>query len=388
MANKPRRIYVVLGTSTTEKVPGLYTTMQWCKNGFRTPPLPIMIQTNSEAQANLIFNALQPWITNNHQLSPERLVNSLLGSSAFRRMTENVGSTPDGFFWVVVYGNRSGLYFDTEQALASVNAGGNWRRAFAFNNIADAFRSLMLGNSTPTGLVYDYDPHINAVAAEQIIQAVRNRTDQDNRPTVSEPSESIPSASSSGSASAPPYSSTAGTPTTPTTPRRNRAPSTTPITPRGNRTSEATFTQERHRSPVVIYSPSVSFSFNQESPIRGGKGKGKSAGWTGTPGLPTGFPIVIAVQWGRRYLRAAHWDPVDIEHVEELITVHDDPSDSLRVGSLPWGALKIRELILFTEIHGTSVLANKRTRKQRPDGGKPRKKRAVHEPHSDDNDED
>lgn len=86
---------------------------QWCKNGFRTPPLPIMIQTNSEAQANLIFNALQPWITNNYQLSPERFVNNLLESSTFCRMTQNVGATPDGFFWVVVYGNRSGLYFDT-----------------------------------------------------------------------------------------------------------------------------------------------------------------------------------------------------------------------------------------------------------------------------------
>jgi hypothetical protein len=154
-----------------------------------------------------------------------------------------------------------------EQALASVNAGGNWRRAFVFNNIADAFRSLMLGNSMPTGLVYDYDPLVNAVATEQIVQAVRNRTDQDNCSTVSESSESIPSASSSGSASAPPYSSTAGTPTTPTTPRRNRAPSTTPVT-RENRTSEATFAaQERHRSPVVIYSPSVSFSFNQGMPF-------------------------------------------------------------------------------------------------------------------------
>lgn len=169
-----------------------------------------------------------------------------------------------------------------EQALASVNAGGNWRRAFAFNNIADAFRSLMLGNSTPTGLVYDYDPLVNAVAAEEIVRAVRNRTNQDNRSTASESLEPIPSASSS-SASAPPYSSTAGTSSTPTTPRRNRAPSTTPITPCGNRTpsseatfaqerhrsptSEATYAQERHRSPVVIYSPSVSFSFNQGMPF-------------------------------------------------------------------------------------------------------------------------
>jgi hypothetical protein len=71
----------------------------------------------------------------------------------------------------------------------------------------------------------------------------------------------------------------------------------------------------------------LSLKDGSESPTRGGKGKGKSAGLPGTPGLPTGFPVVIAVQWGRRYLRAAQWDPVDIEHVEELITAHDDPSE-------------------------------------------------------------
>ncbi|KAJ4473924.1 hypothetical protein C8R41DRAFT_924021 [Lentinula lateritia] len=322
---KPKNVYFLLAPPGNQPRAGLYSSMQFRRNGLNTPPLPIPVQTNSKAQA-MAFLALQPWVASQHTLPPSRFMDEFLNSQLFRTVEAQIGQMPDGLFWFVSHGERAGIYLNSREALSSVDneRSGRYQRAFAFRSLTHAFRALIDNEDVPLGLIYDYDPNRNPVEARNIRGTVLHSGDSESH-APDPPQNTVPSSPPVLRSSIPP-------PTIPSTPRR------------GHRTStlEAMAGTPPHRlgSPgFIIYSPNASFNFSQDtnaSPSVGRrhtepepepevkqetkeKGKGKREEST-TPVLP-------GVERGRQLLRVTQWTPVDIERVEELLMLADDRED-------------------------------------------------------------
>ncbi|KAJ3756333.1 hypothetical protein F5880DRAFT_1511937, partial [Lentinula raphanica] len=118
----------------------LHTTMQWRRSGGNGPHLPISIQANSNSQARIILDNLQPFVAQNANASSAQFASAILISNELTT-TEAALIQDEGLsqgtriWWHARYATHAGIYQSTREAFQSVdNSRAAFRRAFGFGS--------------------------------------------------------------------------------------------------------------------------------------------------------------------------------------------------------------------------------------------------------------
>ncbi|KAJ3715188.1 hypothetical protein C8R42DRAFT_726119 [Lentinula raphanica] len=165
---------------------GLKTEMPFSKGGYRQPPLPINFACNDAAFANFLYWRLQPYIRKNAQkTSSNGFIEEFVGSKEFKAVAREADKVSQ-LFWSVKYGKGVGVYFQSSEALESIDtATTHLRQGFAFRTFTEAVRFQMGTQKNPANRVYRYD-----LSQPDLAQQVREILGAAPEPSPPPPSDS------------------------------------------------------------------------------------------------------------------------------------------------------------------------------------------------------
>ncbi|KAJ3751715.1 hypothetical protein EV360DRAFT_75978 [Lentinula raphanica] len=165
---------------------GLKTEMPFSKGGYRQPPLPINFACNDAAFANFLYWRLQPYIRKNAQkASSNGFIEEFVGSKEFQAVAREADKV-SRLFWSVKYGKGVGVYFQSSEALQSIDtATTHLRQGFAFRTFTEAVRFQMGTQKNPANRVYRYD-----LSQPDLAQQVREILGAAPEPSPPPPSDS------------------------------------------------------------------------------------------------------------------------------------------------------------------------------------------------------
>ncbi|KAJ3727623.1 hypothetical protein C8R42DRAFT_717064 [Lentinula raphanica] len=135
---------------------GLKTEMPFSKGGCRQPPLPINFACNDAAFANFLYRRLEPYIRKNAQkASSNGFIEEFTSSKEFKEVAREADKV-SRLFWSVKYGKGVGVYFQSLEALHSIDtATSHFRQGFAFRTFTEAVRFQMGTQKNPANRVYN-----------------------------------------------------------------------------------------------------------------------------------------------------------------------------------------------------------------------------------------
>ncbi|KAJ3818028.1 hypothetical protein F5880DRAFT_1617737 [Lentinula raphanica] len=357
-----------------------HTSMQWRRSGSNAHHLPICIQANSNTQARIILENLQPLVTQHGNAPLTQFVAAITASTDLLNAIEAELYREEGLtqgtriWWHARYATHAGIYESTRECLDSVDhSNANFQRAFGFRRFREALYSALTFDLNPPGLLFDYNPHHNAIAAASVRASIYPHgimsTIQPPALAVA-PAPTTPVAPVAAPAPATPVAApapatpvatpvAAPAPATPVAPVAAPAPITpvaapvpmTPVAPvvsaappsASNISAVNTATQRRSGlSPrphtpdrgitgqglvpmasggVVIYSPRVNISYG-DTPTKS-KGKGHAHATTSFPA--DGFGDEFGgIDWVRHFLFCQKFDNAVIQGIEHLLEVVED----------------------------------------------------------------
>ncbi|KAJ3717732.1 hypothetical protein C8R42DRAFT_676470 [Lentinula raphanica] len=141
-------------------VHGLKTSMPFTKGGYRRPPMPITFACLDGEFAKFLYCKLQPYVANNfNKLGPQIFIDGFTNSREFKEVADAANKV-SSLFWSVKFGKSVGVFFQTLEALSSVDeATTDFQQGFAFRTFNEAVR-FHLGNNNrnPANRVYEYNP--------------------------------------------------------------------------------------------------------------------------------------------------------------------------------------------------------------------------------------
>ncbi|KAJ3757665.1 hypothetical protein EV360DRAFT_83786 [Lentinula raphanica] len=165
---------------------GLKTEMPFSKGGYRQPPLPINFACNDAAFADFLYWRLQPYVRKNAQkASSNGFIEEFVGSKEFKAVAREADKV-SRLFWSVKYGKGVGVYFQSSEALQSIDtATTHLRQGFAFRTFTEAVRFQMGTQKNPANRVYKYD-----LSQPDLAQQVRQILGNAPEPSPPPPSDS------------------------------------------------------------------------------------------------------------------------------------------------------------------------------------------------------
>ncbi|KAJ3720930.1 hypothetical protein C8R42DRAFT_721674 [Lentinula raphanica] len=152
---------------------GIFTSMQWRRSGGNAPPLPICIQLNSNSQARIVYNTLQPFVLQYGNIPPSQFIDAITNShevttTELALLQDEGLSQGTRIWWHARYATHAGIYSSMRELVNAVdNSNPNFRHAFGFGAFSEALYSALTFDSNPPGLLYDYNPS-NQTAANDI----------------------------------------------------------------------------------------------------------------------------------------------------------------------------------------------------------------------------
>ncbi|KAJ3841380.1 hypothetical protein F5878DRAFT_669753 [Lentinula raphanica] len=137
---------------------GLKTEMPFSKGGYRQPPLLINFACNDAAFANFLYRKLEPYVRKNAQKAASNgFIEEFISSKEFKAVAREADKV-SRLFWSVKYGKGVGVYFQSSEALHSIDtATTHLRQGFAFRTFTEAVRFQMGTQKNPANRVYKYD---------------------------------------------------------------------------------------------------------------------------------------------------------------------------------------------------------------------------------------
>ncbi|KAJ3729923.1 hypothetical protein C8R42DRAFT_716167 [Lentinula raphanica] len=378
----------------------LHTTMQWRRSGGNGPHLPISIQANTNSQARIILDNLQPFVAQNANASSAQFASAILHSNELSTteaaLIQDEGLGQGTRIW---WHARNKLSYSREAFQSVDNSRAAFRRAFGFGSFREALYSAISFDANPAGLLYNYNPTFQPADAATIRASVYphgilSTTLHTPAPTAPAPASPAPSTAAPSNA-APPAASTASTAAPPSTVAAAGAtvatnnPGPTPSaalnmpsspsaavsasnTPQSspaptlilNRLAAASASQRASASPapcpytpdrgfdtgslhtpvptasggVVIYLPSVNISYGESPTKQKPKGKGKGRDHA---------EETSGSDWVRHYLFCQEWDGVSIEGIENMLSVAEDCQDFFESVQQEFGDVITEGLALF-----------------------------------------
>ncbi|KAJ3969835.1 hypothetical protein EV361DRAFT_997574 [Lentinula raphanica] len=210
---------------------GLKTEMPFSKGGYRQPPLPINFACNDAAFANFLYRKLEPYIRKNAQkASANGFIEEFISSKEFKAVAREADKVSQ-LFWSVKYGKGVGVYFQSLEALHSIDtATTHLRQGFAFRTFTEAVRFQMGTQKNPANRVYKYDlsqPDLAQQVRQELAAAPEptpppsdsdSTADSEPESDFERPSRSAPAAAIPQTPRRPPHASSDGQAAAPRSP--------------------------------------------------------------------------------------------------------------------------------------------------------------------------
>ncbi|KAJ3709474.1 hypothetical protein C8R42DRAFT_649354 [Lentinula raphanica] len=291
--------YILLDKSPNNN--GIYTQMPFHASGHSQPPLPISIQAETEEQATTLHLALQRWIDKNPFHTSTQFIGEFLSSSTLQTTLNFVGPSADNTYWWVSYGDRSGLYMSSREAIGTVDLPRNasdWRRGYAFKTFIEAFRASLTGDTS--NRLHDYNPTVYPTVAAEIRRKLLS-TASVTQANLEDSNVSV--------------ADDILVPSTPPTHEGSSAPGPSPHdVPQSSQDAGSSNLAASNVPVDNISVPSTptheGFSALGSSPYVKGKAVDSSSRQ----------PFELGVTWGRALLRAMNWDTESIDSLEASIS--------------------------------------------------------------------